>query len=467
MSTPTPEPAPPGVELVVTAGPNVGQRFRFAEHANFMVGRDNPHVQFSLPGNDGYVSRYHLIVEANPPLVRVRDMGSRNGTLVNGVKVPDADLKNGDEIRIGLTTLRIAIDGFPPPAGPPRRAIETLVFGPSRVDAPESHTFDASVVEISPNPTPPTPVPVSAKPATPPVSPPSPAPAAANQTGYKIVREIGRGGMGVVYEARHSVTNNTVAVKTILPAARPTPTAIKKFLREAEVVRHLDHPNIVKYADAGELDGILWFAMEFVSGSDAGRIVSRGGKGGHLAIGRACRWTVQLLDALAYAHTAETPVGTGFVHRDVKPSNMIVTVVDGKEQVKLADFGLAKAYEGNAMSGLTVTGSAGGTPQFMPPEQVRDMRTAKPPADIYSTGATLYWLLTQEFLFPVPAGGFQHIHQFYAPILEHAPIPLSSRRADVPEPVSAAVHRALSKSPNDRFPSAAAFADALRPFADG
>lgn len=448
-------PAPPGVELEVMAGPNVGLKFPFAEHDTFMVGRDNPQVQFSLPGGDGYVSRYHLIVEANPPLVRVRDMGSRNGTLVNGNKVDSADLYDGDEIRIGLTTLRVRVTN---PSPPRPTGVETLTLGPAVLPpSPPPRENNRIIAPVEP-------VEITVHPTAPGWSSDQHQTFGDDRRGYTILREIGRGGMGVVYEARHTVSGRTVAVKTIHPAARPTPTAIQKFLREAEVVRHLDHPHIVRYADAGEANGILWFAMEFIPGADARGLVS--GLSRPLEVGRACRWVVQLLDALQYAHTVRTPIGTGFVHRDVKPSNVLVTTVDGREQIKLADFGLAKAYEGSAMSGLTVTGSSGGTPHFMPPEQVKDMRSVKPPADIYSTGATLYWLLSKEYLFTPPPGGFQEPHQLYVPILEHPPVPLASRRPDIPRPVVDAIHRALEKSPNARHASAAAFADILRPFAD-
>lgn len=174
-----------------------------------------------------------------------------------------------------------------------------------------------------------------------------------------------------------------------------------------------------------------------------------------MSVGRACRIAVQLLDGLAYAHAK------GFVHRDVKPSNVLLTTVDGKEHAKLADFGLARAYEASSLSGLTMTGVAGGTPHFMPPEQVKDMRSAKPPADIFSAGATLYRLLAGAYPYPPAA----KIEQMLRQILDSEPTPIAAHRSELPGPLCAAIHRSMARNPTDRFPDASAFAEAIAPFA--
>jgi serine/threonine-protein kinase len=194
--------------------------------------------------------------------------------------------------------------------------------------------------------------------------------------------------------------------------------------------------------------------MEFVPGEDAGRIVAREKR---LPVGQACRLAVQLLEALAFAH------GKGFVHRDVKPSNVLVTMINGKEHAKLADFGLARAYEASAFSGLTLTGAAGGTPHFMPPEQVRDMRSAKPAADIYAAGATLYRLLAGVYPYPT----LPRVEQMLKQILETDPISIVIHVSDLPAPLVTALHRALARDPKNRFPDAESFAAAIRPYAQG
>lgn len=401
------------VELVVTRGPNTGLAFRFTEHRVFLVGR-SPDSHFVLPDADPYVSRHQFVVEVNPPLVRLRDAGSRSGTRVNGVRVADADLRDGDEIRVGVTTLKIRVE--PDSAAVPFGACPTA--DPTAAGSP-------GVPDLAP-------------------------------AGYRILREIGRGGMGVVYEARHTETGQPVAVKTILPRARAADAAVKKFLREADIVRRLDHPNIVRFVASGEHAGVIWFAMEYVPGPDAERLANREGRPG-LPVDRVGRWGVQLLAGLGAAHRA------GVVHRDVKPSNLIVSGTAGGELVKLADFGLARAFEASAISGLTLTGAVGGTPPFMPPEQVRDTRTAKPAADIYSAGATLYRLLTGRYPYPTP----EHRHEIFKQILETDPVPIERHRPDLPPPLAAAIGRALARNPSDRFPDADAFAAAVSPFAAG
>lgn len=271
--------------------------------------------------------------------------------------------------------------------------------------------------------------------------------------GYRIISELGRGGMGVVYRAAHLATGEDVAIKTILPAAAFTVVALTKFMREADVVRRLDHPGIVKFRDTGVAGGRVWFAMEFVPGVDAQKSAPAIDT---LAVGRAVGWVIQALEALAHAHEK------GFVHRDVKPSNLLVTpAAVGREIVKLTDFGLARAYEASPLSGLTLTGSKGGTPAFMPPEQVLDMRTVKPAADQYSAAATLYRLLSGKSVYPPCAT----VETLFTQILQTEPVSLATHRPDLPSALVKAIHRALSRDTTARFADCRAFAVALRPFA--
>src|SRR5436189_104546 len=139
--------------------------------------------------------------------------------------------------------------------------------------------------------------------------------------------------------------------------------------------RELRHPHIVGFRDMGEVGGQLYFAMEFVRGSDAHRLLKT-----HtlLPIGRAVGLVCQLLEALEYAHAK------GFVHRDIKPANLLVEEAGGREVPKLADFGLARVYQTSQLSGLTMMGDVGGTVAFMAPEQITHYREAKPPVDQYA-----------------------------------------------------------------------------------
>ncbi|VTU02589.1 serine threonine protein kinase : Protein kinase domain with FHA domain OS=Singulisphaera acidiphila (strain ATCC BAA-1392 / DSM 18658 / VKM B-2454 / MOB10) GN=Sinac_0554 PE=3 SV=1: FHA: Pkinase [Gemmataceae bacterium] len=415
------------VEFVVTAGPHAGRTFRFEEHATFLVGRSSQ-AHFSLPDKDPHVSRLHLLVEVNPPLCRLRDMGGLNGTVVNGRKVPQADLQDGDRVTIGVTELTVRLHRLGP-AGETATLPLPLDPGadgrrpPTAVTASLPHHGPSTLSESAPLVIP----------------------------GYAVERELGRGGMGVVYKAAHLGTGEAVAVKTIHPHAAASAAALTKFVREADVVRRLDHSGVVRFRDSGVAAGAVWFAMEFVPGADAQRAAGAG-----LSAGRAVGWVVQALEALAHAHAR------GFVHRDVKPSNLLVAPgADGREVVKVADFGLARAYEASPLSGLTLTGAAGGTPAFMPPEQVLDMRSVKPAADQYAAAATLYRLLCGQNVYPSAPS----VEQLFTRILQTEPAPLSSHRPDLPPELGAAVHRALNRSPEARHPDCLAFATALRPFA--
>jgi serine/threonine-protein kinase len=258
--------------------------------------------------------------------------------------------------------------------------------------------------------------------------------------------------MGVVYRATREADGATVALKTILPAVRPTPESVARFLREAEILKGLAHPHIVPFRELGEANGLLYFAMDFVPGTDAGRLL----KGqGPLPVGRAVGLLCQALLALGYAH------GRGFVHRDVKPANLLVTEAGGREEVRVADFGLARAYQASRLSGLTVSGVPAGTPSFMAPEQVLDFRGVKPPADQYAVAATLYTLLTGEPVY----GRADSPREAFKRILQDDPVPIRSRRADLPAALAEAIHRALARAPEARFADVAGLRQALLPFA--
>jgi serine/threonine-protein kinase len=201
----------------------------------------------------------------------------------------------------------------------------------------------------------------------------------------------------------------------------------------------------------GEAGGELYFVMEYVPGTDAGRLVKQHGP---LPVARAVRLTCQLLDALAHAHAK------GFVHRDIKPSNLLVTERAGQEWAMLADFGLGRVYQESKLSGLSVGGKFGGTIPFMAPEQITHFRESKPPVDQYAAAAALYNLLTARYLYDFPRTAAGRL----AVILQEDPVPIRQRRADVPGPLADAIHRGLARDPRERFADVRALRGALLPF---
>jgi serine/threonine-protein kinase len=259
--------------------------------------------------------------------------------------------------------------------------------------------------------------------------------------------------MGVVYLALRESDATPVALKTILPALVPSQQVLDRFLREANILRQLDHPHIVACRDVGESQGRLYFAMEYVRGVDACRLLED--HGGPLPIGRAVALACQLLEALAYAHARR------FVHRDIKPANLLVAR-EGHELAKLADFGLARVYQASRLSGLTLDGDVGGTPAYMAPEQITHYREADPATDLYAAGAVLYNLLTDR-----PVYDFEgRFERMVLKILQDDPVPIRARRPDLPEGLAAVVHRALAREPRARFPDAGAMCRSLRPYLD-
>jgi serine/threonine-protein kinase len=257
---------------------------------------------------------------------------------------------------------------------------------------------------------------------------------------YRLVREVGKGGMGVVYLAVHLPTGTPVALKTITPGGTASKANVERFLREANILRGLRHVHITAFHDMGETEGRLFFTMEYVPGTDASKLVKSQGP---FAVDRAVKLVCQLLDALEYAHAQ------GFVHRDIKPSNILVMKdPGGREVTKLTDFGLARVYQSSALSGLTLAGDMGGTPAFMAPEQITNFREAKPPVDQYAAAATLYTLLTSALVYNLP----NKFQQQLLMILHDAPVPLRSRRPDIPEELARVIHKGLQREPQDRFP---------------
>jgi len=261
---------------------------------------------------------------------------------------------------------------------------------------------------------------------------------------YTLEGEIGRGGMGVVFNARDERLKRRVAVKVLPPELAFREEVRLRFLREAETAARLSHPHIVPIHSVGEgADGLVYFVMAYVDGESLGAKLKRRGR---LPPDEARRIMLETADALGAAHAL------GIIHRDVKPDNILLEGSRGR--VVVTDFGIAKALSSSSGSAtLTATGVAIGTPHYMSPEQAAGDREIDGRSDIYSLGVVAYQTLAGELPFQAPTVPGILMKQ----ITERAPL-VSDKRPDVPEDLTACVMRSLEKDPEDRWPTA----DALR-----
>ncbi|HET6148453.1 MAG TPA: serine/threonine-protein kinase [Polyangia bacterium] len=269
---------------------------------------------------------------------------------------------------------------------------------------------------------------------------------------YTVVRLLGQGGMGAVYEVRHATLARRMAIKFLLPELAANRDVLRRFENEAKAAGGLEHPNLVAVTDFGRAtDGAPYLVMEFLEGQDCSRLLRAYGP---LPVPRATDIVLQACRGLAIAHKAD------IVHRDLKPENLFVTDAgDGSDLVKVLDFGIAKLRPTDA-SVVTGTGAMFGTAFYMSPEQARGAGEVDARTDVWSLGVVLYELLSgrrpfqgEQFL--------QVVHQ----ILSADPPPLASVRPGLPDKLSALIERAMAKDPKDRPPSALALAEALKPFA--
>jgi serine/threonine-protein kinase len=269
---------------------------------------------------------------------------------------------------------------------------------------------------------------------------------------YTIVRILGRGGMGTVYEARHSRLARRVAIKFLLPDFAANREVLRRFENEAKAAGGLEHPNLAAVTDFGRADdGSPYLVMEFLEGEDCAKLLSRQGS---LAASRAANIVVQACRGLAVAHKAT------IVHRDLKPENLFVTDAgDGSDLIKVLDFGIAKLKVADA-GVATGTGATFGTAYYMSPEQARGAGEVDPRTDVWSMGVVLYEMLAGRKPF-LGEQFLEVIHQ----ILSFEPPPLATLRPDLPPKLVAAVESAMKKDLGQRLPSVVALAEALAPFA--
>jgi serine/threonine-protein kinase len=278
---------------------------------------------------------------------------------------------------------------------------------------------------------------------------------------YRILDQLGRGGMGRVFKAEHLTMGRVVALKVLAPDLLRTDRAQELFLREVRAAAQLVHPNIVTAYDANEVDGRYYLVLEFVDGPNLEQLVRQQGP---VAVGTACDYVRQIARGLQCAHLR------GMVHRDVKPANILIQRrgLNGDDVglVKISDFGLARLHTPNAADEshpgtiLTKENTVMGTPDFLSPEQARSLHKTDIRSDLYSVGCTFHFLLTGQVPFP---GG-----NTLDKLIRHnteKPTPINELRRDTPAEVAAILSRLLSKHPKERYQTPAELAAALEPFA--
>ena len=262
---------------------------------------------------------------------------------------------------------------------------------------------------------------------------------------YADLEIIGRGGMGVVYRARHVELKRNVAIKMISGAAA-SPEQIKRFQREAESAARLDHPGIVPVYEFGESDGRPFFAMGYIEGRDLASVIRESPLTGE----RAAELLEQIAEAIHYAHTH------GIVHRDLKPANILL---DTGGYPRITDFGIAR-HLGPEATQVTGTGEILGTPSYMPPEQATGVvRSIGPRSDVYALGAVLYHMVTGR-----PPFLGDSVHATILQLLHDEPVPPRRLQPQVPRDLDTICLKCLEKDPERRYESADALRDDLRSF---
>lgn len=490
------------VVISVTQGRCAPASVSLAERTVCLVGRATD-CMIRIDEADDRVSRYHCLLDVNPPDVRVRDFGSMNGTSVNGREIgrratpagnapgelasPEVDLRHGDRLRLGRTEFRVEIfvtercascgatsGEFPlslsPGRSPRRRCVRcerTSGAGGAPMAAPlRCAGCDRTLDEAADGPTAFALCPLCR------VDPRRVAerllaeatagdPALAQLARFRIERALGQGGFGAVYQLRHAETGEALALKVLLPRHAADADAVSRFLDEIDNTRALRHRHVVAAHAGGSWRGVFYLALEYCAGGSLARWLKA--RGAPAPLSQAGRWTLEILDALDYAHHVRlervrmrdgtTSPGRGLVHRDLKPQNVFL---DGAGIAKVGDFGLSKAFDLAGLNGQTCTGFKAGTPYFMPRAQLRDFKYAGPDVDVWAAAATLYYLLTCEA--PRP---FERGRDMWEEVLRRDPTPIRQHAPGVPARVAAVIDAALIEEPRIGFASAAEFRRAL------
>ncbi len=432
------------VILTIISGSLQGQTFEFEDYSRCIIGRHRDcSIQFADDENNLTISRYHCLLEINPPAIRIRDFGSRNGTYVNGEKIgqrpagmspeegrnmtfQEVDLKEGDEVKIGDAIARVSLE-----------IASAIAQESANIDL-SSFSVASGSMETGKMP---------------------------QVRGYTTLQLLGEGGMGAVYLARCDRTGDLVALKTMLPKIAVNQRAIDLFFREVENTKILNHANVVRLRDYGCSNNTFFFTMDYCDGGSVDSLMQT--SGGKLTVDVAIPIVLQVLDGLDYAHDVEVPcvkladgrivTGKGLVHRDLKPANIFLCRNGNGFLAKLGDYGLGKAFDLAGLSGFSVTGNSPlGTYVFMPRQQVINFKYSTPDVDVWAVAASLYNMLTGAF-----PRNFTSKKDPFRVILEEKPVPIRWRDPNIDDRLADLVDLALRDNPETHFKTAAAFKQAI------
>ncbi|MFM6009703.1 MAG: protein kinase domain-containing protein [Dolichospermum sp.] len=449
------------ITLTITTGKLSGKQYIFDSRTTCLIGR-NDDCYLSIPDEfDKRVSRYHCLLDINPPQIRIRDLGSLNGTYINNTKIggrqshqnaeeaaklnfPEYDLQDGDEINLGDTVLRVNIE-IQQPINPNPQVQQPNHQTPHFVTPePKAKTrlFDViqKLIKLA-------------------ISGERNLKALLN---YQIIKSIAKGGFGEVYLAQHSQTGKFVALKVMLPAVAGDDKCVQMFLREIENMKALKHPHVVELLDYGYAENLFFLVMEYYEGGNVYDLMQQ--LGGKLPVDMAMGIIIEVLDGLTYTHNAEIPYvklangsfgkGKGLVHRDLKPSNIFLSNINGKLTAKIGDYGLAKSFDLAGLSGQTFTKMIGGTPGFIPRQQVLKFKESQPDVDVWASAACLYNMLTGYFPRNFTKDPF-------IDVLENDPVPILQRNGNIPKKLAQVIDLALIEKPQIYFDRAEKFKEAL------
>lgn len=397
------------VILRVSKGRLQGAEFSFERKESVLVGRQG---DCGIRLSDATVSRYHCELDIDPPHIRVRELGSMNGTCLNGVPIGIQRAKAPTSMRESIRMISVAGQGFVEMKDGDYLSVgnecEIMVY------VPHSSNFPNLI------------------------------------DGYRVREFLGQGAFGQVWLATHEADDAEYALKLMDRGGMLNDQDRLRFLRGATLASELDHPHIVRQYASGESDGSCYIVCELCEGSNVDELMKRNGE--PLSVEIASHIILQVLDALDYAHHVEYKhaggkISIGLVHRDIKPNNILLMDTSEKPLAKIGDFGLSKLHEITGATNISTivnpsgSGDYAGLPDFTPSIQIRYYKRAKPEVDVWAAAATYYYMLTG-----FPPKDLSYAEKWELALIEKA-IPIRKRNDKIPERLAEVIDAALVEEP--------------------